>query len=331
MFESDAMTSRIGGFFPLELPSLRGPLPPRDAVLLRSGRACLRVILEVTRPNRLLAPFYICDAALEPARALRVPIEHYPIDASLGPVLPKLRAGDSVLVVDYFGICGRSLGWAQELGRHGILDATHALFETGPSHCWRFTSARKWFGVPDGAFLWGPAEVTQPAPFPLANLPAHLIERRWGDPELAYRLYQAAEASFDPSSAPISSESVAILGGIDTDHVRATRRANFAYLHERLGARNELSVELDEGRVPFCYPFLAPFEISQAALARAGLFVPRFWMDCIARATPEFAWERTLSRRLLPLPIDHRYGSADMQLVADIVFDHMDKPTDATP
>jgi len=279
----------------------------------------------------LLVPFYICDAALEPALALGVPLVFYPIDASLSPVLPKLAADDSVLIVDYFGVCGRSLSWAQELGRRGILDGSHALFESGPSRCWRFTSARKWFGVPDGAFLWGPDELAEPTPEPLGSLPAHLIERRWGDPELAYQHYLAAEGRFAPSIAPISIESVAILGGIDTDHVRSARRANFAHLHERLGSRNELSVALDEGRVPFCYPFLAPREVSQAVLAKAGLFVPRFWLDCLSRGTDDFPWERKLSSRLLPLPIDHRYGSTDMQLVAEIVLDHLDGCTHATP
>jgi len=325
------MTRHIGGFFPLELPSRPGPLPPRDAVLLRSGRACLRAILEATRPSRLLVPFYICDAALGPARALGVPLVFYTIDASLNPILPKLASDDSVLIVDYFGVCGRALSWAQELGRRGILDGSHALFESRPSNCWRFTSARKWFGVPDGAFLWGPAAITEPTPEPLRSLPAHLIERRWGDPELAYRHYQAAERSFDPSIAPISIESVTILHGVDTDRVRSSRRANFAYLHERLGARNELPVALDDGRVPFCYPFLAPLEISQAVLAKAGLFVPRFWLDCLARGKDDFPWERELSRRLLPLPIDHRYGPTDMQLVAEIVLDHLDGYTHATP
>lgn len=325
------MTRGIGGFFPLELPSRPGPLPPRDALLLRTGRACLRAILEATRPSRLHVPFYICDAALEPARALGVSLAFYAIDASLSPILPQLAAADSLLIVDYFGVCGRSLRWAEELGHRGIIDASHALFESGPNKCWRFTSARKWFGVPDGAFLWGPVDIPPLVPAPLSSLPAHLIERRWGDPELAYRQYLAAENRFAPSVAPISTESVALLSGVDTELVRSRRRANFAYLHERLGPLNELSVALEPGRVPFCYPFLAPREVSQAALARAGLFVPRFWLDCLSRGTDDFSWERTLSSRLLPLPIDHRYDTTDMQLAAEIVLDHLDGDTYATP
>src|SRR5204862_400143 len=55
----------IGGFLPLELPPPAAPYHV-DAAALASGRACWHAILRSCRPSRVLVPFYICDAVLQP-------------------------------------------------------------------------------------------------------------------------------------------------------------------------------------------------------------------------------------------------------------------------
>jgi len=41
----------------------------------------------------------------------------------------------------------------------------------------------------------------------------------------------------------------------------------------------------------------------------------------VSRPVAGFEWERELAARLLPLPVDHRYGSADMTRVGDAVLE----------
>jgi len=310
----------IGGFFGLELPTSMGALPPRDAFLLHSGRACLRAILELQRPSRFLAPFYLCDAALAPARTMGIPVAFYPIDESLHPVLPALSDGDLVMVVDYFGLFGQVGLVLSGLGDRLVIDQTQALFASAPARSWSFSSARKWFGVPDGGFLRGPRQPPCPRAIPLASMPGHLIERNWGDPDRAYRAHQAAEAGFDGEIAPISTEAVALLGGVDTARVKAARRQNFLRLHSLLAADNTLNFSLADDAVPFCYPMLPRHEVHRQTLAGNGIFIPTFWSDCLKRTEAAFAWEVDLARRLLPLPVDHRYTAQDMERVADHVL-----------
>ncbi|MET0387066.1 MAG: hypothetical protein ABW321_13955 [Polyangiales bacterium] len=306
----------IGGFFPLELPTTRGALPPSDAVALSSGRGCLRAILEHMRPARLLAPFYICDAALSPARQLGIPIVRFPIGPDLLPRLPALSPADLVLVVDYFGVCPSATHCIDGLGERGIVDQTHALFAPRNAPHWFFASARKWFGVPDGAFLWGPSAVSPPLTAASSELPIHLITRRWGEPDVAYRAYQQAEATLDDAVRSISELSAALLGGVDVARVQNTRRANFLHLHHRLGAHNQLQLPQNPQNVPFCYPFLPPRPVSRDALRERGLFIPMFWTECTSGTDATFAWERLLAQSLLPLPIDHRYGPEAMDQLA---------------
>jgi hypothetical protein len=235
-------------------------------------------------------------------------------------LLPQLSDGDLVMVVDYFGLCGEVGRDFRFLNSRLVIDQTHALFADGARTNWRFTSARKWFGVPDGGFLWGPHLPASQQAAPLASVPVHLVERHWGDLSRAYQAYQAAEDAFDAEATAISSTAVALLGGVDTAFVKAARRRNFLRLHDLLGADNGLSLELAENAVPFCYAMLPRGDVSKEILAQSGVFVPTFWSDCLGRSGTGFAWERELGRRLLPLPIDHRYDKRDMEHVADQVL-----------
>jgi hypothetical protein len=289
-------------------------------MLLQSGRACLRVILETERPGRLVVPFYVCDAVLDVPRALGVPIVYYHLDPVLDPQLPNISETDLVLVVDYFGLHCKLEEEHSVLGHRLVVDQSQALFAGGSSESWRFTSARKWFGVPDGAFLWGPRQLSIPMPAASSGRPNHLIERLWGDASLAYESYRAAEESFGLAVAPISRTSILLLGGVDVDAVKLTRRKNFVDLNERLGDHNCLNLNLAPDQVPFCYAMLPQRAISKRDLASDGIFVPSFWEDCVRRANTDFSWEIDLSQRLLPLPIDHRYGPEEMERIAEHVL-----------
>lgn len=317
----------------MELPTRKGPLPPQDAALLRSGRACIRAVLDTIKPQRLVAPYYVCDSALAAARTLGIPIEFYAIDEHFAPVLPDLGAGDALLVVNYFGLGQVTSGSLQQAGDRLLVDQTQALFAEAPTGCWSFTSVRKWFGVPDGAFLWGPSHVCSPTQSSLQpKAPTHLLERRWGEPDRAYRAYAAAEASFDTEVEAMSALSKSLLGGIDVELVRRTRRENFLELHALLGPFNKLAVHLRPTDVPFCYPFLPRGELSRTGLAKEKIFVPQFWADCLARGSDRFPWEMELCRALLPLPVDHRYGHAEMVRMAEVLLriSEEKRGTDAT-
>lgn len=309
----------IGGFLPLELPNGSAEtLAPAfaEAIAFRSGRACLRAALEVERPRRLFCPFYVCDSVLDAARDAEVPVELYSIDEELRPTSLSANADDAVLVVDYFGL-GRVVE-PDGLRARVIFDDTQAFFARRDAHSWSFSSARKWFGVADGAFLRGP----RPVPAPVLterNSWAHLIERRWGDAAAAYRAYVAAEESFDTRPAGMSAASRGLLVGVDFERVQSKRRRNFARLHAALGQQNALPVSLRPDAVPFIYPFLPRAQVPHAALHAERIFVARYWAECETRAGAGFGWERSLARGLLPLPIDHRYGDVEMDRVIDVV------------
>jgi hypothetical protein len=312
----------IGGFLELETP--RGSQAPwhTGALALTSGRSCLRAILEATRPRHAFVPFYICDSALEPFRRLEIPFEFYGLTRTLDADRSEWPSDGAVLVVNYFDLKRRQVDSASRtLGARAIIDDTQAFFRRGREGSFSFNSARKFFGVPDGAFAYGPGLDGVRVRGRNDSVPAdHLTTRRAGDLELAYRQYQRAESQVSCELLSPSVGAQEVLVGVAYDEAFHVRRRNFMQLHDCLGELNALSIDfsLDADAAPLCYPFL-PSRSLHEALWHREIFAPRLWPDIAARTDAGFAWERDLAVRLLPLPIDHRYDSDDMQRVADVV------------
>lgn len=312
----------VGGFFELELPR-EGDVWHERALTLTSGRACLRALLQVRRPERLAVPFYICDAALAPIKALGVPFEFYAVTTTLEPAVTAWTSGTDVLVVNYFDLSNATVErLAGVLGERLIVDDTQAFFRRRAGTLRSFNSARKFFGVPDGAYAYGPGvEDVQPAGVNDTVSVEHLITKLIGQSEVAYRQYVSAEAAVSSEPLAPSSLSRRLLRSIAYSDVRAARRENFVMLHDLLGGLNTLHANfaLDADAAPFCYPLLPARGSFHEALWRRRIFVPRLWPDVVSRSGAGFDWERDLAARLLPLPIDQRYGRDDMARVAEAV------------
>ncbi len=310
----------VGGFFELELPH-GGSLPHPKAIALSTGRACLSVILHTLRPRLVHLPFYTCDALLEPFERHGVSWCFYAIDSDFAPCdTPVLGEGEYFLWIDYFGIHSATTeALKSKYGDKLLIDDTHAFFAGAHTGNWSFTSARKYFGVPDGAFLHAPVALNLAAErFESVSLD-HGLWRHLGRQEDAYAAFQSHEQSIDCAIYRISVVSEGLLRGVDLGRVAAARRANFAALHDRLSSSNEIAVGLAANEVPFCYPYLPSSPRDRAMLHRAGLFVPAFWEDTLARSPSGFEWERRLSTELLPLPVDHRYGTEEMKWMVDLL------------
>ena len=308
----------IGGFLPLEIAAAGAPFHA-GAVALTSGRACWHVILRTARPSRVLVPFYVCDAVLQPLTATATPFEFYAITEEFLPAGEAQPAtGELMLVVNYFGVLTRLIEArvAADSGRI-VVDDTQAFFRRGRFDAWSFNSVRKFFGVPDGGFLYGPAAgVDGLPPSDVADC-EHLLTRLSGDDERAWDQFKQHEARIGIEPRAMSVVSTRLLGATDLDRARRRRRANFATLHRLLGSVNGIRLSLDDvaDDGPMCYPFLPAADVDRTALGDLGVFVPTLWPEIPERGAPGFDWERHLAHRLLALPIDHRYGPSDMEHV----------------
>jgi hypothetical protein len=271
----------------------------------------------------VLVPFYVCDAVLQPLVSSGTIHAFHSIDDAFRPETPEPAAGELLLVVNYFGVMTSFIDTivARHPGRV-VVDDTQAFFRVGRSDVWSFNSARKFFGVPDGGFLYGPmAGGDGLPPSDIADCD-HLLARLEGDDSRAWDQFKRHEARVGIEPRAISRISARLLGAVDMSRVRAVRRANFETLHRRLRGLNTIGIALDDlvADVPMCYPFLPTSDVDRSELSRLGVFVPTFWPEIEGRSEPGFARERILARRLLPLAIDQRYGREDMLRLCDTLF-----------
>ena len=147
------MSNEIGGYFGLELS--KGQEYHKDAVHLNSGRAALQYILKAKKYRTIYLPAYICNSVLQPIVAEHIAYEYYAINEMFEPLLDgELQSDEALLYVNYFGIHDAVTSAVAKKFRNVIVDNTQAFYAKPISGIDTFYSARKFFGVSDGAYLY---------------------------------------------------------------------------------------------------------------------------------------------------------------------------------
>lgn len=307
----------LGGYLPLEtFHATARPLP--EGLALASGRACVAAVLRHMRPERLWVPHYICDSAYAAANELGVEVAHYAIGPDMLPQGPPDPGNgrDMLLVVDYFGLLGPALDpLLQAWGDRALLDRSQAFFAPAAPGVWSFVSTRKFFGVPDGAFLTGPQQLAPPTQANARYAMDHLVLAAWGHQQEGLAAYRANNALMSTAYQGMSTVTRRILEHADTTMNAGRRRENFMALHALLGDVNTYPVSAAPASAPLHYPFLPSNPVALERFHGAGIFAPRLWPEVLQRTgTPDR--ERRLAGGLIPLPIDQRYGVEHMEQLA---------------
>lgn len=304
----------------MELPPNNRGSYHKNALALSTARACLSVVLEVIKPRKLYVPFYTCDALLQPITDLQICYEFYPIAPELSSQLPNIEEDEYAIYINYFGLCTAHVQTLlSTYPNRVIIDNSQAFFERAYPETWSFNSARKFFGVPDGAYLYSPLHLKNNYQRNDDFEFVHLVNRFIGKREQAYAQFIAYEKSLDCEIKGISPLSERLLSLVNFKEVAEARQRNFSYYAKRFGSINKLSIDWDPNSIPFVYPLLLEQPISKQALFEQRIFVATYWQDVLQRNVAGFEFEKLLARQLLPLPIDHRYDIGDCRQVAEAV------------
>ncbi|NTS43316.1 hypothetical protein HRG84_20710 [Flavisolibacter sp. BT320] len=315
--------SSIGGFFELESDFLLETEQQyhQGALSLSTGRACLHLICTKRTIKKIFVPFYTCDALLQPLLENKIDFEFYSINKNL-ELAENIKLGEDeyIVYINYFGIKTEySNELIEQFGEKLILDNTQSFFTIGNSKTWSFNSARKFFGVPDGAYLYGPElsnDGLKTNPFYQCN---HLLERKFGDQQRSYELFSLYERSLTAGIYKISNVANWLLNHLDMKLIRQKRRENFTCYENAFRSSNRLAAAIDVIETPFCYPLSLNTAIDKKRLHQLNIFVPTLWPDVFNRNITGFEFEKQLASNLLPLPVDHRYEKADCEQVIQII------------
>jgi len=282
-------------------------------------------MIKYLSPKKVYLPYYTCDAVLEPFIKADVQFEYYSINEKLEPeTFPELVSDEYFLYIDYFGIKGNVI--QNLIGIYGdklIIDNTHNFFWKTESNNWAFTSARKYFGIPDGAYLYSPVKISDDIPRFRDISISHHLNRLLGNQEIAFKQYVEYEKKLSSEVFRVSEYSERILNNLDYENIAESRKSNFRELHNGLKKYNTLSIEINPDAIPFCYPFLPSKKILLQDLHKRKIFIPQYWKDVNERGSDGFEFEKDFSSRLLPLPMDHRYSRKEMLFVADVILSRL--------
>lgn len=313
----------IGGFFELEIAN-GNSLYHDNAIKLSTGRACLNYVLNSKIPNKVYLPFYCCDALIEPLFLNNISYEFYQIDENLEiKTPPQVDENDLIIVCDFFGVKSNYINSLIEVyDNQLIIDNTHSFFiKEYSSETISFTTARKYFGVPDGAFLYIPEkykllkEIKRNQQISLN----HNINRLLGNQTKSYQEFVEYEKSLNSSISKISLISEKILKTINYTEIREIRNSNFNFFEREFNSINTLTLDKNLSDC-FCYPLLLERPIDFKKLYSKNIFTPNYWLDVVNREQNlKYTFEKKLSLELLPLPIDHRYTTNDLQRVCNTI------------
>lgn len=180
-------------------------------------------------------------------------------------------------------------------------------------------------GVDHLNYLEGYLYTNKKIDFPLEkdvsyNRCEHLLGRIDTNPEQHFHTYK--ENSRRLSNQPIremSNLTQRLLVSIDFESIARKRRFNFNYIHNDLGKRNKLKLEISSADVPMVYLFLVDNgKLLKNQLISNKIYVASYWPNVIKWANSK-SFEYDLAENLLAVPIDQRYSKNELDEIIKIL------------
>ncbi len=314
------MNTPIGGYFELELR--KGEHYHKGALRLNTARNCFEYILRAGGYRKVYIPYYTCEVMLEPLQKCHIAYEFYHINECLEPVHSyHLLPDEAFLYTNYYGLkqnCVERL--ALQYGSQLIVDNAQAFYAKPLESIDTFYSPRKFFGVPDGAYLYTTKTLNQELEQDQSyQRMSHLLMRADIGAEAGYADFHKNNATLKNNPVlRMSNLTERMLCSIDYETIKQQRRSNFKIVDDALGTRNRLHFHLEAGDVPMVYPFYSEDTALRRHLIADKIFVATYWQNVFAWCQPDM-WEHQLTQKLLPIPIDQRYDSDDMNRIIQLI------------
>lgn len=317
----------------------------------REAIALALISLERERPEitkRCLMPAYMCDSVFLPFLHRGWELVFYSVDRELetaGEEIFRLALENDpglIFVHPYYGTdtCKGLRRQLAALRRSGVMvmeDVTQSYYleAAGCEADFVVGSLRKWYAVPDGGFvvsdlplaaevLTGGEDYAQERLIPLAQKWEYLYDENLSEEEKRSRKEafltqnRLLEADLDRYEGVrgISRLSVRILAGLDEGAARRARAENYSYLYEKISGMRRLWPILlkGEGVAPLYFPvYVKERDELQRFLGERDVYAPVLWPVGELNRDWRQGDEPYIYGHMLALPIDQRYGIAQME------------------
>lgn len=307
----------IGGYF--EFEHFFGKEYHRKALRLNTARSCLWYIINSKNYKKIFIPYFLCDSIKNFLHYIKFNYEFYKINSLTDfDINIKPKKNECLYIVDYYGLLSKEkILFLKNKFKNIILDYSHSFFKFPVSNVETFYSCRKFFGVPDGAYLYLYSKNNIPLEQDLSfNRFEHLFGRFEFNAQQFYKSFKKNNDILkDKIPFKMSKLTQNILKAINYDIVIKKRNDNFNYLHSRLNKINIL--KFDKIYAPFSYPLLTNNIELRRMLIDKNIFIPTLWPNCTECNDEK---SKFYSTHIIPLPCDQRYNKNDMDIICKHIF-----------
>lgn len=315
-------SGEIGGYFGLSSMPFR-PYHEK-AILLNSARNCLAYLIMLREIKSIAIPDYMCDAVEEICKRMKVRVRRYKVVEDFTPCFEFcLDSHEWLYLADYFGQLTDDQVWRafDFSGGRLIVDEVQGFFREPWSVADTIYTCRKYFAVPDGAYLVTKDGKSISEELPIdssCNRLGFLFGRLEYDASSFYEEYRHNESYIENDSLKFMSQSTRLLlSVVDYASAKVKREDNWRALDALLSDGNCLQLEMPAG------PFMYPYCTSRAKEIRHRLienrvYVPTLWPNVLKECS-EKSIAYCYSNNILPLPIDQRYDAEDMEFIGSLI------------
>lgn len=309
----------------LELDLRCGKHYHEGAIRLNTGHHCLQYLIKAKQYKKIYIPYYTCQIIPDVAKVCNIRYEFYSINDMFEPVKDyRLLSDEAFLYTDYYALKPDTVIRLADIYKSQlIVDNSFAFYSKPIPGIDTFYTARKFFGVPDGAYLYTDTLLTENIEQDKLSHERmmHLLKRIDVSIEAAHADYVANELMLDELDRPIqkmSNLTEKLLMGIDYESIKEKRIENYLFLDSALKNDNLLKIDLPKDAVPMIYPFLNSKNDLRKRLIGNKVYVPTFWhnvFDWCSSDQPEYF----LSENIMPLPVHQQYDRETMSQILELL------------
>lgn len=307
----------IGGY--LEFEKFSGHEYYADLVSLNLARNALILLIRARNIKKVYFPYYVCNLERVICSQVKISYEYYHIDSQFRPILDETIPDDAyIYIVNFYGqLSDEYILQLHNKYQNIILDNVQAFFSRPLKGIDTIYSCRKYFGVPDGAYLSTDAEVDVPCEKDYSmDRMKHILGRFENESASAfYPLFKSSEEDFlDTPVKQMSKLTKNIMTVVDYEEISKKRNENWQILDLYLGPENQLELIRPFG--PYMYPFMCEngAEI-RSDLIKQKIYIPILWPETLVNDSNSL--EKRMAKNILPLPLDQRYDIIDMEYILD--------------
>lgn len=318
------MKKEIGGYFELEEFEKGYEYYP-DFIRVNSARNAFLYYVKKSRFARVFLPYFLCSSVSELCKKENIKFVKYHINESMHPIIDgEIKDDDLLYIVNYYGQLDKNYIYELKNKYKNIIMDNVQCFYTEPINgVPTFYSCRKYFGVPDGAYLYANINMFDSlADDDSSNRMEYLYGRKNETAQKFYPKFLENEKLID--NLPLMTMSKiteSIMKKIDNKSVIQIRDKNFKYLFNELKPYNKLNVSFNKGA--FCYPFfINGGEELRKILISNSVYVPLLWPNVLNEGNE---LEKRFASEILPIPCDQRYSIEEMKYIVGIIKKYVEK------